>query len=174
MKKIIFLFLLTICSMSTFAQDLDITTINKEKYLVIRMQSEQAGYENVEIMMNERHAEVFAKRLKLWSRRMANKFHSIKGKNNQDVPIPGSSNFDYIYFSEAGVTGYSLKGFFVPTIHLDELGGICLRLRGYYNGKEYALSKVKRRCEFNFTTYIPAHEVNDYISRVENKLLDIR
>lgn len=176
MKKFLFLIAVSFLALGCHAQSLDITNINNKKCLLINMKSEQPGFEKVEIVLKEESVTHFVKSLRTWKKKINKMIPSMNGKSGMIKPVPGNTaSFDYLFFRHNNGRSYSTQNFLVPELYIEESGAMFLKVRGYYRGDEVSEDGSKKeRCEFNYSALIPVEDLGSYISRIENKLLDIR
>jgi len=179
MKKIITVLITMLIAINASAQSLSLTKINGKKSLVINMVSETDGYDKVEIILKEESIENFVNHLKNWKKKADKMSPSLSKRINFGKPIPGAVDYDFLYFNYKNKTNFASNHFLVPSLYVDNDSKQHFILRGYYKGEDEATSAKKNKaakeiCEFNYAVVIPLNELDSWISRIENKLLDIR
>ncbi len=166
-------------AVSASAQSLGITKINGKKSLVINMVSETDSYNKIEAILKEENIQNFIDHLKKWKVKADKMSPSLSKRIDFGKPIPGAVDFDYLYFNHGGKTSFASNHFLVPSLYVDRNCEQFFILRGYYKGEEDkdSATKVKGKkeiCAFNYAVVVPLHELDGWISRIENKLLDFR
>lgn len=170
MKKILFLLLLSLSTVAAHAQYLNITKINDRTALSIDMNAESEGFSNVELCIFAENIQKFIKSLQKIRDRAEKLAPSLDNHIDYGRPVPGSISVDYLVFQHGNERTYSRKNFVVPALYIDNENYKYLILRGYYQGK----TDNNKTYKFNYSILIPFEFLNDWISQIGQKDLDIR
>lgn len=186
MKRMLALFALVLASLSVVAQELSQTTFEDKEYLVVSMDTEMQGYDNVSILLNKGTLKKFISRMKDYCEKVEKwnaTAHSKKVKEYKKT-MTGTIPLKKIIFNCDGLECVSDKyydNYLVPYFHCDSEGNCSFILGGYYSGynvRMFGKNNVTdptskdnyyyQYCKFPFHVSIPAEEMAMWINDIES------
>lgn len=184
MKNLFVLICMAVMSLSLSAQELSQTTIDGNEYLVVSMETETQGYDQVSILLNKGFMKKFITSMRKYAKQVDewNQTAHEKDVKEYKKTMTGTIPLKKIFFNCDGLDCVSDKyydNYLVPYFRSDVEGNCYFVLGGYYAGynmnpyadatdtneskKEYSY----QHCKFPFHLSIPAEELNNWVDKLE-------
>lgn len=171
MNRIIITFLFLLMAHGVSAQYVERMTVLQQKFVVLNMQSETLGIDDVKVYFSRSSARRLVKKLKKWSEEVSSIAynHYLQPSKEGKVAISGTAKFDLLSFSIRDKKWYDDKYFIVPSFVIDGGGQCCLQLRGYYSGDVnlYIQPSDKLEHGFNYSCIVPVLDLANWIEEIK-------